>query len=186
MQEYDRQERPDRAGRPARDRPTALDQPFAPLRGVDLTALQRSAGNDATVELVEGASSTVHDVVAGGGRPLDPQVRADMERRLGQDFADVRVHTDGRAHESATAVQAHAYTVGNHVVFQRDAYDPASPQGRHTLAHELTHVVQQRRGPVDGTPAAGGVAVSHPDDRFEREAVATADAAIHDVPPWGG
>jgi hypothetical protein len=43
------------------------------------------------------------------------------------------------------------------------------------LAHELTHVVQQRSGPVDGTDAGGGVKVSDPSDRFEREAVANAD-----------
>lgn len=46
------------------------------------------------------------------------------------------------------------------------------------LAHELTHVVQQRNGPVDGTPAGGGVQVSDPSDRFEREAAANAEQAM--------
>ena len=54
------------------------------------------------------------------------------------------------------AVNANAYTVGSNIVFQRDRYDPGSPDGKVTLAHELTHVVQQRSGPVDGTPAGGG------------------------------
>jgi hypothetical protein len=174
MREYENLGKTDLAARPTGDRLPDESAAF------DLMALQRDAGNDATAELVEGAGSPVHGVVAGGGSPLDAAVRADMEARLGHDFGDVRVHTDGAAHQSATAVQAHAYTVGNHVVFQRDAYDPSSPQGRHTLAHELTHVVQQRSGPVDGTPTEGGVAVSHPEDRFEREAVATADAALAD------
>ena len=49
-------------------------------------------------------------------------------------------------------MNAHAYTVGSNVVFQRDQYDPGSDAGRTMLAHELTHVVQQRSGPVDGTP----------------------------------
>src|SRR5690606_27310738 len=84
------------------------------------------------------------------------------------------VHTDARAAESARSVQAHAYTVGNHVVFGEGRYQPETPQGRHTLAHELTHVVQQRQGPVDGTPAAGGVKISHPSDRFEQEAESNA------------
>jgi hypothetical protein len=101
-----------------------------------------------------------------------------MESRLGHDFGDVRVHTDSRAHESAQAVGAHAYTVGRDVVFQRDRYDPSSDQGRTTLAHELTHVVQQRSGAVDGTPAPGGIRVSDPSDRFEREAVSTAERAM--------
>jgi hypothetical protein len=101
-----------------------------------------------------------------------------MEARLGNDFGDVRVHDDGRAHDSAVAVNAHAYTVGSNIVFQRDRYDPSSADGQVTLAHELTHVVQQRNGPVDGSPAAGGIKVSDPSDRFEREASANAAAVM--------
>jgi hypothetical protein len=103
---------------------------------------------------------------------------ADMEARLGHRFDDVRVHTGEAADRSARAVQAHAYTVGSDVVFSNGTYDPSSVAGRTLLAHELTHVVQQRSGPVDGTPAAGGVRVSDPGDRFEREAAATAERAM--------
>ncbi|MGR0219708.1 eCIS core domain-containing protein [Agromyces sp. ZXT2-6] len=132
--------------------------------------LQRDAGNGAVSDLVEEQRSPVHDVVSSGGEPLEPSVRTDMEARMGHDFGDVRVHTDAAASASAKSVGAHAYTVGRDVVFQRDAYDPSSQAGRTTLAHELTHVVQQRSGPVDGTPAGGGVSVSDPGDRFERAA----------------
>ena len=114
----------------------------------------------------------------GGGSPLDVDTRTDMESPLGHDFGDVRVHTDSRAHDSAQAVNAHAYTVGSNVVFQRDKYDPSSTEGKTMLAHELTHVVQQRSGPVDGTPTGGGVQVSDPSDRFEQEAAANADRAM--------
>ncbi|MFJ6012040.1 DUF4157 domain-containing protein [Streptomyces sp. NPDC092952] len=157
--------------------------------------LQRSVGNSAVGAMLQrkkaageepGAEerSPVHDVVSsGGGAPLDTDTRADMEARMGADFSDVRVHTDSAAHDSAKGVGAHAYTVGNNVVFQRDAYDPASPQGRTTLAHELTHVIQQRNGPVDGTETAGGIRVSDPSDRFEREAVANADRVLADPAP---
>lgn len=127
--------------------------------------------------------SPVHDVVSSGGSPLDTDTRTDMESRMGADFSDVRVHHDSAAHESAKGVGAHAYTVGNNVVFQRDAYDPGSPQGRTTLAHELTHVIQQRNGPVEGTEAPGGIRVSDPSDRFEREAVANADRVLSDPAP---
>ncbi|MFH9757455.1 DUF4157 domain-containing protein [Streptomyces anulatus] len=127
--------------------------------------------------------SPVHDVVSSGGAPLDTDTRTDMESRMGADFSDVRVHHDAAAHESAKGVGAHAYTVGNNVVFQRDAYDPGSPQGRTTLAHELTHVIQQRNGPVEGTEAPGGIRVSDPSDRFEREAVANADRVLSDPAP---
>lgn len=145
--------------------------------GPALLRLQRAVGNAAVGAALE-EPSPVHDVVSSGGHPLDPEVRGDMEARLGHDFGDVRVHTDAAAHASAKAVNAHAYTVGSHVVFQRDAYDPGSHAGRTTLAHELTHVVQQRSGPVDGEPATGGIRVSDPADRFEREAAATAEQAV--------
>jgi hypothetical protein len=146
-----------------------------------MAQLQRSAGNSAVNAALsdEPERSPVHDVVSsGGGRPLEPEVRSDMEARLGSDFADVRVHDDGRAHDSAVAVNANAYTVGSNIVFQRDRYDPSSQQGQVTLAHELTHVVQQRSGPVDGTSAAGGIKVSDPSDRFEREASANAERVM--------
>lgn len=141
-----------------------------------LMGVQRAVGNAGVGSVLE--TSPVHDVISSGGAPLAPAVRADMETSLGQDFSDVRVHTDGTAHQSAKAVNAQAYTVGNNVVFQQGKYQPDSDQGRHMLAHELTHVVQQRSGPVDGTDTGNGVRVSDPGDRFEREAAATADAAM--------
>ena len=144
--------------------------------------LQRAAGNAGAASLLTDAPP-VHDVVVTGGQALDPGVRTDMESRLGHDFGDVRVHTDDRAHASAQAVNARAYTVGSHVVFQRSQYDPSSDAGRLTLAHELTHVVQQRNGPVDGSDAPGGIKVSDPSDRFEREAVATAERAVSGPAP---
>src|SRR6201999_1639049 len=137
------------------------------------------AGNAGVAGMAEEERSPVLDVVgSGGGSPLDRDTRTDMESRLGHDFGDVRVHTASNAHESAQAVNAHAYTVGSDIVFQRDKYDPASTEGRTMLAHELTHVVQQRSGPVDGTPTGGGIQVSDPSDRFEREASANAERAI--------
>jgi hypothetical protein len=143
-----------------------------------ILGLQRTVGNGAVTSLLEEERSPVHDVINSGGRPLEPDVRADMEARLGHDFSDVRVHDDSAAAGSATEVNAHAYTVGSNVVFQRDKYDPSTPEGKTTLAHELTHVVQQRSGPVDGTSAPGGIKISDPSDRFEREAAANAERAM--------
>ncbi|MGW2474184.1 eCIS core domain-containing protein [Streptomyces sp. NPDC001665] len=159
--------------------------------------LQRTVGNAGLGSVIQRARaaapeqaeeaeqrSPVHDVISsGGGTPLDTETRVDLENRMGADFSDVRIHNDSAAHESAKGVGAHAYTVGNNVVFQRDAYDPSSPQGRTTLAHELTHVIQQRSGPVEGTEAPGGIRVSDPSDRFEREAVANADRVLSDPAP---
>ncbi|MFT3833030.1 MAG: DUF4157 domain-containing protein [Micropruina sp.] len=143
-----------------------------------ILGLQRSAGNGAVAQLMEEERSPVHDVISSGGRPIEPDVREDMEARLGHDFSDVRIHDDAAAADSAKAVNAHAYTVGSNVVFQRNVYDPSSTAGKTTLAHELTHVIQQRNGPVEGTSAPGGIKVSDPSDRFEREASANADRVM--------
>ena len=125
------------------------------------------------------AAAEVHEVVRSGvGQPLDERIRADMEARLGGDFSSVRIHTGAAAARSAASVQARAYTAGNVVVFGADGYAPATSEGRRTLAHELVHVQQQRQGPVTGTDTGGGIAISDPGDRFEREAESVADHAL--------
>jgi hypothetical protein len=97
----------------------------------------------------------------------------------------VRVHTDSTAAASGRAVNARAYTVGSEIALDTRVYDPGSPAGRHVLAHELTHVVQQSAGLVGGTPAPRSIQVSDPDDRFgrkarEREARAVVDRVLED------
>jgi len=92
------------------------------------------------------APDIVHDVVSSGGSPLDAATRAFMEPRFGHDFSRVRVHTDARAAQSASAVNARAYTVGNDIVFGGGAFAPHSQSGRSLLAHELAHTLQQGGG----------------------------------------
>ncbi|MFJ6380796.1 DUF4157 domain-containing protein [Kitasatospora sp. NPDC092039] len=190
-----------RAGQEARRAPARAGQPRS-----GLLALQGTVGNAAVVQMLRRAGhgldeeqhrhgdgcghegfdgpavqraaapavqrSSVHDVLRGPGRPLDQATRADMESRLGADFSDVRVHTGGAAKASAAEVGARAYTSGNHVVIGEGGGDA------HTLAHELTHVIQQRQGPVSGTDNGAGLKVSDPSDRFEREAEANARAVM--------
>lgn len=148
-------------------------------------ALQRTAGNTTVSRMLEDEpSSPVLDVVGrGGGRPLEPAVRGFMSSRLGHDFGDVRVHTDHAASESARAINAQAYTVGADVVFQTGRYQPDTPAGQRMLAHELTHVVQQRSGPVEGTPTASGIRISNPSDRFEQAAEHTAEQVLASPTP---
>ncbi|MGQ0777297.1 MAG: eCIS core domain-containing protein [Pseudonocardiales bacterium] len=116
------------------------------------------------------AGEQVRSVLRSGGAPLDPSFRDRAESFLGADLSQVRVHTGAVAAESARAVQAHAYTSGVHVVFGQGMYDTRSTAGQNRLVHELTHVVQQQRGSVAGTRGAGGLSLSDPSDRFEREA----------------
>lgn len=142
--------------------------------------LQKTAGNaTVTAALEEQQPSLVKDVVnSDAGAPLADETRDFMESRFGADFRDVRIHTDSKASDSARSVQAHAYTVGNNVVFQSGKYEPETDSGQRMLAHELTHVVQQRSGPVAGTPAPGGIKVSHPSDVFEQAAESSADRVM--------
>ena len=162
-----------RGAAPAPGRTDALDA-SAVLR------LQRTAGNRGVVQMLAGDDerSPVHDVVGGGGRPLDEGTRSTMESAFGTSFEDVRVHTDDAASKSAESVGANAYTVGSDVVFKAGQFDPGSQAGQRTIAHELAHVVQQSQGPVDGTDAPGGIRVSHPSDRFEQAADHQADRAL--------
>jgi hypothetical protein len=86
-------------------------------------------------------------------RRLDPDVRAQLERSFGTTFGDVLVHAGEASGRTADDLDASAFTVGRHIVFGPGRYDPASTAGRTLLAHELAHVVQQRRG--GGDPDAG-------------------------------
>jgi len=87
------------------------------------------------------------DGLRGGGQPLDRATRAYMEPRFGYDFGQVRIHTDAGAADTARSVQARAFTLGRDVVFGASEYRPGTEAGRRLLAHELTHVVQQRSAP---------------------------------------
>lgn len=94
---------------------------------------------------------------AGQSRSLPPALASEMSQRFGQDFSSVRMHADAQAQRSAEDEQARAYTIGEHIVWGRHAPPPDSREGKHTLAHELAHVVQQRRGgppPVQAPNAA--------------------------------
>ena len=96
------------------------------------------------------APPIVHRVLRSPGQPLDSATRSFFEPRLGQDLSHVRVHTDAQAAESAHAVQALAYAVGDRVAFAAGQYSPHSAEGRKLLAHELAHVGQQQAGAATG------------------------------------
>lgn len=109
------------------------------------------------------------------GRALDAPLRADMGRRFGHDFAQVRIHTGAGAAASASSMGALAYTVGTDIAFAAGRYQPASAAGRRLLAHELAHVVQQR-GSAPHPQAK--LAMSTAGDASERFADAAADAVM--------
>jgi hypothetical protein len=121
------------------------------------------------------APRIVHEVLAAPGQPLDAAVRARMEPRFRHSFADVRVHTNGPAAESARAVGARAYAVGRDVVFGAARYAPGSAEGDRLIAHELAHVVQQRGAASAIQPK---LEIGAAEDPAEREADAAAGAVV--------
>jgi hypothetical protein len=133
--------------------------------------LQRAANH---VGVTHHAPPLVYDALRTPGQPLDAGTRTYFEARLDHDFSGVRVHTDTKAAESARAVNARAYTVGPNVVFGEGHYQPTTPAGRRLIAHELTHVVQQRQTrPVSQNAP---LAISMAGDPAEREAERVATA----------
>ena len=80
------------------------------------------------------------------GEPLDRETRAFMEPRFGFDFSKVRIHSDADAAHAARSIKARAYTIGSDITFGVGQYSPRTQEGQRLLAHELTHVVQQRGG----------------------------------------
>jgi hypothetical protein len=122
----------------------------------------------------------VQDVLRSAGRPLEAGIRAFLEPRFGQDFSRVRVHTDAQASESARSVNAHAYTVGQDLVFAQGRYSPGSSDGLRLLAHELTHVVQQQGSCGDVQRLAMDEGPASP---AEQEADHTAQAILQGYAP---
>jgi hypothetical protein len=106
----------------------------------------------------------------GSGQSLDEGARRDLEPALGANFEDVRVHTDAESDSLNRAVNAEAFTTGRDIFFRSGNYNPGSSDGRKLLAHELTHVVQQR-----SAPAQSDMTVSSPQDESEQEASHVAD-----------
>ena len=81
--------------------------------------------------------------LSGNGNPLDPKIRSGMEQRFGVDFGRVKIHSDGSAEALSNRLGAHAFTTGNDIFFNSGKYSPETLSGKHLLAHELTHTIQQ-------------------------------------------
>jgi len=137
-------------------------------------SLQRRRGNRAVARMANDRRdalvqrSAVDRVLSSPGTPLGENRRTAMESRFGTEFDDVRIHSDAPAQQSAKELGAQAYTSGSHIVLGSGSVDD------HVLAHELTHVIQQRAGRVAGVDHGDGLRVSDPGDAFEREAEAVA------------
>jgi hypothetical protein len=146
------------ASRPGKTPATAAKNAFSSIRARPATP---SFARRASLSAQAGTESLR---ISDGGRPLAAGERGEFEPRFGFSFANVRVHDGAEAANSAKAVGARAFTLGNHIVFAPGAHAPGS-EGRATLAHELAHVVQH-----GSKPAHSASTISSPADAGEREA----------------
>ncbi len=134
-------------------------------------SLQRSekAASDTGPAGNAGVPNPVRDVIQSNGQPLDDGIQRAMEERMDDSFGDVRIHADATAAKACEAINARAFTVGNHIAFNHGEYDPESPEGQHILAHELAHVRQQTGADISMMPQEESGLEIDPDPNLERE-----------------
>ena len=152
--------------------------------GARAIGLQRRGTHDAAGAATAPIPASVERTLASPGRPLEPATRDFMEGRFDRDLGHVRVHDDSHAAASARDVDALAYTVGPHIVFDHGRYQPDTSSGRHLLAHELAHTLQQ-----EGLQRAGTTTLVDQGPeyrRLEAEADRVADRVMSRAPADAG
>jgi len=139
---------------------------------------RRNAVTDQNGYLNDDISGTIQQK-RGGGSPLPDSLRQDVSKRLKHDFDDVRIHTDEQAHELSRKINARAFTIGKDIFFKKGVFAPSSKQGRETIMHELTHVVQQS----GASGASGRLKLGAPDTSHEKQAdkVGKANSSVEPV-----
>lgn len=147
---------------------TATDTPIDPSQRV-------TASGQGTLQRIE------WEVREWNGQALDSRVREQMEDRVGRPLDGVRIHTDAQASLLAGELGAAAFTLGSDVFFASGRYAPGTPGGDRTLAHEITHVAQQR-GPQRAPHA---VADHHTPAEIEAHRIADGGRGAQEVAPPG-
>ena len=123
--------------------PLVQRQEVEPEEEEDEELIQTKTVGGVLPEVTPGINAGVQSL-KGGGRPLSRSERSFFEPRFGVHFSDVRLHTDSQAGKIAKRTNARAFTIGRDVMFGAREYSPNSNKGKQLLAHELSHVIQQR------------------------------------------
>lgn len=117
-----------------------------PLADCITPLIQKKESNVVDGDLASDAITSRINSRRGSGRAMDNTTKSYMENRFGTDFSNVRIHTDTNAKQLSQELNAQAFTVGNDIYFNDRKYNATSTSGKHLLAHELTHTIQQRNG----------------------------------------
>jgi len=139
-------------------------------RNVEIQATRADSARDINEDLENRL-----DRSKGFGSPLSSTIRTIFEHRMQQDFSQVRVHIDNEAAQMNRELGAQAFTHGRDIYFSPGQYNPASIEGKRLLAHELTHVVQQRTDTRHSE--ASGSGLSQAPACIQRKLVLTGDTA---------
>jgi len=115
----------------------------------------------------------------GGGKPMDGGTKSFMESRFGNDFSDVKIHTGDYAVQMSKELNAQAFTVGNDIYFNSGKYAPEASGGKHLLAHELTHTIQQ------GKSIKPKIQKQGPDDDLKTPGKLTMPKLLPNLPDFG-
>ena len=111
-----------------------------PLIAGITTSIQAKTENTSTVS---NRVSNAIESTRGGGNKMDNETNSFMSNRFGSDFSDINIHTDNESIQLSNDLSAKAFTIGNDIYFNEGQYQPQSDEGKHLLAHELTHTLQQ-------------------------------------------
>jgi hypothetical protein len=140
----------------------------------------RKNNNNNNLDGSESPSGLLDVLENDQGSQLESPIRTSMDRRFGHDFSDVRIHTSSLSSAAADSLNARAFTMGNDVFFGRGMYNPSSKRGEFLLAHELTHVIQQRP-PSQDSSQVNPIKVEK-NERHELDAHAAASAVTQSQP----
>lgn len=166
--------RPERRAQPQLAKAEGKDAPDAALD------LHGRAGNSAIASSFGRArGELVRSVLSEPGRPVGPEVVDLVRDTTGGDASGIVVHDGPAAAEAAASVQAKMFASGNHIVAP-EGLDVSTREGVFGTVHEVHHILeQQAKGPVEGTDSGDGLSISDPGDRFEKDADAVGEAAVH-------
>ncbi|WP_281990128.1 DUF4157 domain-containing protein [Aquimarina aggregata] len=119
------------------------EEPVQMMEGEEEEEVQAKHNSNTARQTANTGLSNAIKEKSGKGKQLPKNVKEEMETSFGTDFTDVNIHTDQEAARMNKELGAQAFTHGNDVYFNSGKYNPESNKGKHLLAHELTHVVQQ-------------------------------------------